>query len=333
MLLKVERIGCVEEIHVREWLSSVAVLVILVAGIIAFFVMLPPELTTITNFVSYMSSLSTIIMVLVFFFTTSRQLSIMRNQLDEMQFSRNVEVQPLPNLEIGTASVELPRYYVGPGTDFRKMRIMCRFFFTFNVTNIGNGPAVAVDFIPKLYGRLPPEKETMTLVETVGRRVECISLREGDSKKTHFMFLDGDHKAVEALAKGGEVALPCTIIFKNALGMAFKEEIKFWVDIPSEKEAETIRTCLKTVRTAEIDFREQVEQFVHQMEHGREKRAREIFRAVNRKLGEKFAGQEELELFVQIASGSFAVSPISQSEYEKILAQKKEIKRRLDERY
>jgi hypothetical protein len=319
---------------VREWLSPIAILVTLAVGIIAFFVLLPPELITVINFVSYASSLSTIIMVLVYLFTTSRQLNIMRNQLDEMQFSRNVEVQPLPYPEEAKANLELPRYYTSPATRFEKMALLCRIHFNFKATNIGNGPAVAVDFIPKLVACASPwgftrQKETITLVETVGRRVECISLREGDSKETSFMFLDREHRIVEAILERRDVALSCIVTYKNALGMAFKEEISFWIDVPWEKEMETTKLCLKTAKTAEIDFAEQIREFESLKKYGREKEASKILDQVNKKLKERFAGQQELGLDVQIAAGSFSVSPISQSEYEGILAQKEEIIKRI----
>ena len=317
----------------REWLLAVAVLIILVFGIVAFFVLLPPELMTVANFIGYASSLSTIIMVLVYLFTTSRQLNIMRNQLNEMQFSRNVEVQPLPYLEKERVTLELPRYYTSPATEFKRMTILCRFFFDFTVTNIGNGPAIAVDFIPKLYGVVSAGKKEDTLVESIGKRVECISLREGDSRKIGLMFLDAGHKTVETLLKKYRVALACTITYKNALDMAFKEEMGFWISIPSEKEVKTIKSCLKTVKTAEIDFAEQVKEFEYLNEHGREKEANKIFKDVNKRLKDRFAGQEKLKLAIRIAAGSFSVSPISQSEYERLLTEKEEIIRRLLEKY
>ena len=168
----------------------VSIPVIFAVGVIAFFLGLPPELLTITNFIAYASSLSTVIMVLVYLFTNSQQLRIMETQLKEMEMSRNSQIQPLPYLEKPKAEMQVSRYYIGPSTKFKRMRLCCRFFFEFSVNNIGNGPAVAVDFIPKLYPELPSNDYHYydSLVDSLGRRIECISLREGDSKKSVISF-------------------------------------------------------------------------------------------------------------------------------------------------
>lgn len=300
--------------------------IVFAVGIIAFFGLLPPELITLSNFISYVASLSTIILVLVYILTTSRQLSTMRSQLTEMQYSRNVQVQPLMSLEKAKTNFELPRYYTSPLTEFKKMDLLCRIHFSTIVSNIGNGPAVAVDFIPKLvtakrglHGAIGT-----TLVETFGRRVECISLKEGDSKKINFMFIDEKHKVAENLLSAYLIALELVMVYKNAIGMAFKQQMAFWINLPSEKELETLKLCLKSIRTADIDFKEQIKEFETLKEHGRDKEATRILRKVNAELKKRLKGQHEIDLSTGIATGSFSVGPISQSEYERILAEKEE---------
>ncbi|MFC1507583.1 hypothetical protein ACFLQ6_11050, partial [Thermoproteota archaeon] len=92
---------------------------IFILGIIAFFVLIPSGSITVNIFISYVASLSTVIMVLVYIFTTSRQLGVMRHQLDEIQYSRNVQVQPLIDIKDVTINLEAPRYYASPENEFK----------------------------------------------------------------------------------------------------------------------------------------------------------------------------------------------------------------------
>lgn len=313
----------------KEWLIAAIIPIIFAVGIVAFFGLFPPGSINLSNFIGYMSSLSTVIMVLVYIFTTSRQLSAMRGQLTEMQYSRNVQVQPLLSLEKAKADFELPRYYMGPKTKFKKMELLCRIHFSNIVSNIGNGPAVAVDFIPKLkLGRRGAMDTATTLLETWGKRIECISLKEGDFVETHFMFQD-EKRVAEALLKYFQVILNLVVVYKNALGMAFKQQIAFWINISQTKERETLELCLKSTRTADTDFAKQVKKFESLMNQGRDAKAMIIFNDVNAELKKRFGDKTEIDLSTEVVSGSFSVSPISQLEYEKILAEQEQIIKRI----
>jgi hypothetical protein len=313
----------------KEWLMAAIIPIIFAVGIGAFFGLFPPGSINLSNFIGYMASLSTVIMVLVYIFTTSRQLSAMRGQLTEMQYSRNVQVQPLLFLEKAKSNFELPRYYIGPKTKFKKMELLCRIHFINIVSNIGNGPAVAVDFIPKLRLGLRGAMDTATtLIETFGERIECISLKEGDSVEPHFMFQDEKHQVAEALLRHYQVVLNLVVVYKNALGMAFKQQIAFWINIPPTKELETLELCLKSIRTADIDFAEQVKKFESLMNYERDANAMIILNDVNAELKKRLGDKTEIDLSTEVVSGSFSVSPISQLEYEKILAEQEQIIKR-----
>jgi hypothetical protein len=54
-----------------KWLLVSTIPVIFAVGIVAFFALIPPESLTLNNFIAYMSSLSTAVMVLVYIITTS----------------------------------------------------------------------------------------------------------------------------------------------------------------------------------------------------------------------------------------------------------------------
>ena len=307
----------------KEWILIILVPVLFAVGILAFFAFFPPELITLTTLVGYMSSLSTIVMVLVYIFTTSRQLDTMRSQLEEMQYSRSVQIQPLPYLEKPKASLRLPRYYTSPRDSFKKMSLWNELNFTFSVSNFGNGPAISIDFIPSVAGISLTGKGTILLMETISATVDCVSLREGDSQDVKFHFSDDKNKVIEALLAETRVALYCTLVYKNSIGMAFQENICFWVTVPSEEDMEIVRSCLKISKTAEIDFAKHVKEFERLMNLGREEEAIAILEEVNAELRKRFAGKEELDLSMKTAHGSFELGPISQAEYEKLLSEKR----------
>ena len=242
----------------RNWvLICLSIVIIFTVGTLVFFLWLPIEMITISNFIAYTSSLSTVIMVIIYLFTYYQQLNVMQNQLKEMKFSRNVEIQPLPYLEEPKGEMSLSRFFQIYETDFKKIGLMCRFFSEFEVTNIGNGPAVTIDFIPKFYEKIPNNQGDSPLIESMGKRIECISLREGDSQKISFLSFDPDVKVVEKLLQKHVVLLFVKIVYKNSLGMAFKENVGFWVSVAREHE-DKIKSCLKINKTAEIDFGKKV---------------------------------------------------------------------------
>lgn len=302
----------------RNSFIALLIPVLFAVGIGAYFAFLPQELMNLNNFIGYMSSLSTIILVLVYLFTTSQQLNAMGNQLNEMQYTRNVQIQPLLSLNALKTRFELPRYYVGPTTDFRKMELLSRIFFSAKVQNIGNGPAVAIDVIPKLVS------QEDTLVETIGERIECLSLREGDSESISIMFLDDKTKTIETLLEKLRINISMVILYKNALNMTFKQEITFVLWGNDERIKEQLKQSLKTAKIAEIDYAEQLNKFEELKKYGRDEEAGKVYDAIKEKVNNQYKGKMEIKLPTAVKAGSFSVSPISQSEYETLLVEYEE---------
>lgn len=307
----------------KYWLMVIAIPIIFAVGIALFFVLLPPESISIANFVPYASSWSTVVMVLVYVFTTSRQLGVMQKQLNEMHYSRDVQVQPLIYPKEPNATIEMPQYYTGPASGFKKMELMCRLQVDFEVENLGSGPAVEIDFIPKLiskswYVTLGKPNETTTLVDGLGRRIECISLREGDSKTVSFLFSDTELKFVNSLVGHLRNYLSCEVVFKNALGMTFKETFNFNLSLADfGRDSEILKTCLKTAKTAEIDFGEKTREFESLKQKGRDNDAEKILTQVRKELTARFEScKEGVKLDSDMASGSFSISTISSNEYQ-----------------
>lgn len=310
----------------RQLLLVAIVPIVFVIGIVLFFVLLPSELLTLTNFIGYMSSLSTTVMVLVYVVTTSRQLDTMSNQLKEMQFSRSVQVQPLPYLEKRHAEFVLPRYYVGPSTDFKKMELCSYVRARFVILNYGNGPAIIVDFITHLVSG-PRGKESEILnKDTVTPHVDCVPLKTRNPQEIDFELDDGSdgQHIVEALIKDHRIAISFIIIYKNALGKPFRENVAFWLNAKSEKDFEMLKSSLKLIRTAGIDFAAQLQKHEKLAIAGREDERIAALEETNKKINDMF-GVSEIDLEAQIAPSNFDVRSISEEEYQGLLARKAKI--------
>jgi len=301
----------------------ISIPIVFAAGVVAFFVLLPPELITLVNFVAYASSLSTIVMVLVYVFTTSLQLRAMQGQLNEMQYSRDVQAQPLLYFDKLKMGITAPRLGLDPGT--KKVDFSCSVHFDFNVSNIGNCPAVAIDFVPNLARVMPRDDTITTLVKYIfNQRIECISLKKEDLQNISLIFLDDEHKFIESVL-GEYVVLHLVIVFKNILGMPFKEEVAFRVLVHEPKLREILQSWIKRIRTYEIDFTKDVSESEKLAELDRYEELRKKFKQIMVKLKAQLGDvEEEVEIPTDIRIGSFSISPISQSEYDRIIAEKKE---------
>ena len=138
----------------------------------------------------------------------------------------------------------------------------------------------------------------------------------------NFTILDYEHKAVEVILEK-PLFLFCVIVYKNSLGMAFKEKVGFSIGYKSKKDIENLKLCLKTKKTAEIDFGKQIEEFAKLTSQDRNQEAEKIFDEIKEELSKRFGEKETLDLDIDIATGSFSVNPISESEYLKILSERK----------
>ena len=297
--------------------------IIFLAGVISFFLFLPLELQSITNFVAYLSGLSTSIMVFVYIVIYSRQLDTMSKQLEEMQFSRDVQVQPLPYLQEGKASLKLPRYYIDPSTNFSKMKLASFVNVSFKILNLGNGPAITVDFIPHLFTGPRIKKPVILDKDTFCTPIDCIPLKSNPPQAIDFQFDNGkDGKEIlEGLIEDFRIMVSFSIAYKNAIGKPFYEDVSFWLVVMSKKDLETIKSGLKLIHTAPIDFLNQLKQFEKFAQLQREEEQEKIFSEVNQKI-HSILGLDQIELKVELARRSFDVHAFSEEAYHKWLDEK-----------
>lgn len=324
----------------KIWLTISVIPIVFAAGTIAFFLLIPMELITLGNFIAYMASLSTVVMVLVYLLTTSQQLNAMQSQLTEMQLTRNLQTQPLPYPRITKSEIIAPNFWGFPQDEFGKMHLVYTLMFVGSIENLGNSPAVSVDIFPRVVcietrgakqsdivclQDLTPTKEEM--LERDWQRIECLPLRDLGAKEISCAFPD-DHALVESFLSQriSQQQLQLTILYKNILGAGFRTDLAYAIDYP-ETESEKLKLLLKAMESAKIDFAEDLVQYETCRASGRTEKAEELSSKLRKDFPAKYK-LENIHLELELIPGSFSVKPITEKEYAEELAKEIETHKR-----
>lgn len=321
----------------KEFLITISILIIYSVSIAVFFVLIPSEFITPTNFIDYAASLSTIVMVLIYILTTSRQLNTMQDQLKEMEATRNLQTQPLPYPKVEKAEIAPPNFWGFPHDRFEKIYLVYDVRFEGKINNIGNSPAIGVDCFPSVVcletkgsklsgGPLCMEDKTFTKAEMLRsewKRIECISLKDGDSNVFSCVFPD-DHAMIESFLSQRltREQLRLAIFYKNILGASFKLEMVYEIGCP-KAEIEKIKSYLKSMKSAKVDYSKELIQYRKLRANGQREKADRIFS----KLRDEFPTRYKLEnvtLDLTLIPGSFSVKPIDEEDYVNELTERVE---------
>lgn len=308
----------------QENLVVISIFIIIIVGCSGYFILMPSEENTITIFITYLSSLSTICLVIIYIFTDSRQLQIMKRQLEEMEFSRNIQSQPLPIIDNINGVFQLPQFYYGSRNDFKNLLLMCRHIFALKIRNYGNGPAISVYFFPSLKNIDRQSKKVETIIETFGTTVEYITLKEGDVKDETLDIRDFDNKLIELLVNKKIPFIEINMVYKNIIGMPYKEQISYSINYEDESDFNVLKNALKLIKTYNIDFNDDLIEYAKFIKQNNTDEAVKVMERCRAKRDEILGHIDTINFKMEILSGSFKVNPISEQEYNKILLRKKE---------
>lgn len=297
----------------KEWALAVLIPMVFLLGIAAYFVLAPNEIRTLSGFIGYISSLSTITMVLVYVFTTSRQLNAIKSQLGEMRFTRTLQSHPLPIFcveERECFGIEPPRAYVTP-PDF-SIVLDCHSSLEYQVENVGNGPAICVDIVPTIEYTSEGKKKTV--------REACLrisSLKQGEkTAEKKFSFTMGKELLKTEVSSEQNPVLKLEILYKNLLGASFaiNQEYEVWI---YPEEIERSKTWMKAFETMMIDFSEEIKKHdVLRKQGPTKKEAEELFDKIDLELVNR-VGREELHMCLNQIPESFSVRILTQQDYAK----------------
>lgn len=303
----------------KELLLGLSIPIIFTSGILAFIFLFPSELQTLGNFISYTSSLSTILMVLVVIVTTSIQTK-------EMQNGRMLQDQPFPSVTPSDEShIEDLRLFYSPP---RKATMLSRrLYFYFAIENIGNGPAVVVDIAPKLV--LEDKKGKIVTVEPVWESIN--SLKQNEKKQIDIMFVrdpNAKEDFIECMmrefltdpipceGRSSTCAINLEIYYKNVLGASFTENSAFSISFDKEDE-EAIRSSLKLFETAKIDHAKDMER-INLLMKTDEEEAQKLINRINGDLSKK-EGATKIQFNVKPIASVFSVKTITEKKYQKAM--------------
>lgn len=296
---------------------AISIPIVFTAGIICFFLLLPTEAVTLANFISYMSSLSTILMVLVVILAT-------RQQVKEMENTRVLQNQPLPYASpLKKSHLEAARFFFSPPEN--EFSLLCRLIFYGSLENIGNGSAVAIDIVPKLLYQGKTGK--IVAIEPVFQRVE--SLKPNQKVEIHSMFV-GEQESPEGIMHecilrnyiNNELIsqIELNVFYRNVLGACFRSRVLFDIWF-YEEDQEKIKSCAKLLETAKIDFADEIRKYTALKKDNRDTEADVLIEKMNEKLSQN-EGCANIPISLELRRGSFSVTPISLHDYEKELGRK-----------
>ncbi len=252
------------------------------------------------------SSLIIVLLTLMYVITTNRQLLAMQNQLNIMDSSVKLQIQPLPVPSVKEIHLEKIRAYSGPESKFKKIELLSRFHFKIDFKNAGTGAALNTSVFASICLRSKDEKVQELEIPQIGPTeiyLICENEKQADSIMNTFMILDRQFEIFKALNNDSQVLLNLRIYYKNIFGSGFLEEAQYSLSFEKEQEElvkswdEFINTGIKTLNEDIVRFESLIAKLP--------KEAKESFQKVNNHLKERF--DKDLKLKYRIKPSSYNV--------------------------
>ena len=271
----------------RFWKNESAIALFLVfvwivCSVIAFFY-LPSDRGK--DFASFMSGFSTLgILVLTAFYVVYTN-----RQIRELQKQRQLQIQPLPNIEIVAAAFTSPKIVVYPPPKIG-IRLVVDLHFRYRLKNVGNGAAVLVDTFSYLTG-----KEIRSAEQEHSAQRYAI-LEVGEEAESSDGIRDENCEAIRGLNKGigddsctasqaFDVLLRFNALYRNILGSAFLLELLHIIGITDDDQKE-LANWIAAFDSFEKTFAHDISQFKAVTARSR-REGLEVFEKIKKEFQEK----------------------------------------------
>lgn len=254
------------------------------------------------------SNLVSTISLLMFIFYSSRQ-------IEEEQRNRMLEHQPLPIITNYESYIETPSVYINidrmVGEDLYLPQFIYRLCFFHKLYNIGNSSAISIDVCTDVTIIMD---ETKTFFKPIAKRIPFMKIDDTSGVIRH-TFLKLSTSVLDTFIKGDITQFPIIsvcVLYKNTLGSYFKTNQKYrlWL---VEEDYGVIKEWLKIIKTAEVNYNDEIK-LIKRLENTEEKRR--IHDQILKDFDSKF-NIKNINLWVKEIPGTFSVSILSESEYEK----------------
>lgn len=280
---------------------------------------MPPDALTLSNILAFTSSLSTVVMVIIVIATNSLQRK-------EMAMTRILQNQPFPLILPSDSSYiePLKMWFDVPKNT---VSINSRIFFSFSIENIGNGPAIGVDIFAGL--SYVDQKGEVVKLDPINESIG--SMKQNEKRTEEIMFKPqtiSQPTMAECILKNHlSTGIPCieretlrpsfltlTVFYKNILGATFKEKAHFVIRF-NEDDSERIKSCLKLLQTARIDYGKDLSKISSIMKNT-PLEAVEIVSRINEEISKK-KGCTKIDFEADPINEIFSIRSISEKEYKK----------------
>ena len=276
------------------------------------------------NAFNYISGLAMVViatLTLAYVYVTSRQLSVMEKQLEQIEIERRVQNQPLPYISNMDVLIEKPRFYFSPPEE--EYSAQSRYWAKVKIRNIGNHPAVCVDVSMRIEILVGDEKRyfsaTSINIPTIGEK-EDYPTNRGDDDRCLFAG-DNEGLLIGGLREQRLKELPllnCRILFRNVMGGCFISSCQYRIYPKKEEDGSSFSEWLSRMKAFGIKYKNDIEGLGSLRKSNKDKWEKEFD-----KLKESFSdsiGGEDIEVSPWLVPGSFGVKSITMGEYEKEIA-------------
>ncbi len=202
----------------------ITILVLFMAGTVFGYFFQDSVLGKMILYYSRLSPLVIVLLTLAYVITTQRQLKSMEKQLDIMDSSVRLQIQPLPVPSIDDVKLEKIRPYLSPVTNFEKVELLSRFHFDITFKNAGTGAALNTTVFASILIRNRKEKDIVIEIPQFSpKQIHLIC--EDEKKLETFMLVDREFEIFNSLNNNDEVILKLKIYYKNIFGSGFLQNV------------------------------------------------------------------------------------------------------------
>ena len=318
------------ELNKVEKILLIILYILVLFGIFSFiYSLVNPEIDAIL-YISGFSTFMIAILTILYVYTNSNQLYIMKLQLDEMMNDRILQNQPLPWIFQNKITIEKPRlYYYPPG---KKHRIFSRYHVNFNLKNVGKFPALCIDMSAKI---VIQNKDQELVLNSTSINIEGLEEKqtypivEKKDDNTFLFCTDHENLLLEIMREDDIRKYPILmfrILYKNLLGACFLIYHNYLIYPPSSQTKENIdyyaviTNWLTKIKSFPIEYKNDLDKLVKLKNSKDFDSWNSLFEEMNKKLVDSLNIKEEnIELDLEPISGTFEVQTISNEKYTEMV--------------
>lgn len=288
------------------------VLVILMVGVLIIMFNFDTEKSA--QIISGFSTLVLVLLTASYVYTTNRQLSLMQDQLAEMQDSRELYNQPFPWCNITSIEIESPRaYHYGHSGN---VSIQCRLHVNYLMKNIGSSLAVNIDLKPVIQ----LQDESSTDLDCVANKIEYLQVEK--EQEVSSLFLDDGNLILKSLVNDTFQDYPVLgvlVVYNNFLGVPFAIGCNYTL-APKSEDRNRLKDWLKALATAQIECLASAKELACTYEKDRVKYEKDWLDFINH--FEKSIGpilKEPIILESHLIENSLVIGPADKEKYNELI--------------